>query len=138
MKIVYYGLMCLATCMANVANASIVNTELSQDSMKFRIQLRDSDILIVKYDLSRGPMTREKAWKYYAIFCYTRGKAQMEYTNNFEHKITKLPALMSKEEYNQENIATNIDDKGELKISNLSEFFSGTVVTCGLYPKFGE
>jgi hypothetical protein len=138
MKIIYYGLLLFITCILNVAYAEIINEELSKTNRKFETHLQQGDILIVKYDLSRGPMTREKEWEYYAIFCYTHGKAQMEYTINNEGKIHKLPALMSKEEHNQEDIATNIDSKGVLKISNLSVFYSGTIVSCGLYPKFGE
>lgn len=138
MKILYIVLICATTFVINVAQAKIVNGELSQTNIKFDANLRQGDTLVIKYDLERKPMTRYFQWKYYVIFCYTHGQAQVEYQINSEHKIKKLPALMSKEEYGQEDIATNVDSKGELIISNLSEFYSGTNVTCGLYPKFGE
>lgn len=138
MKIIYCGLLYLATCVVNVAYAEIINAELSKNNTKFEARLHGDDILIVKYNLWRGPMTRAYEWQYYAMFCYTHGKAQMEYTHNSAHKIQKLPALMSADDFGQEDITTNMDSKGELKISNLSVFESGTIVTCGLYPKFGE
>jgi sensor histidine kinase regulating citrate/malate metabolism len=76
-------------------------------------------------------------WGSYAVFCSTVGKAEIDVTNNSVHEVIKLPALMSVFEHGQENIGTNIDVKGELIISNLSPYYSGTIVSCEFYHKFG-
>lgn len=137
MKNLFCIVMCLAVCALHSAEAQQITGELSKANQKFVAHLNEGDVLILKYDLSRGLITREMEWTTYAVFCSTVGKAEIEVTNNSVHEVIKLPALMSAVEHGQENIGANIDGKGELKISNLSPYYSGTIVSCEFYHKFG-
>ncbi len=138
MKILSYTVVFMTLCTATPASAAIITDELNKNHPKVVTHLNPGDSLIVHYDLSRGFITRELEWVFYAVFCSTLGKAELKATDNTAQVIKKIPVLMSTEEYGQENIGTNIDPKGELKITNLSEFYSGTIVTCELYHKFGQ
>lgn len=138
MKILKCALTCLTICALHPAYAEVVSGEMSKDNQKVVAHLNPGDILLIQYDLSRGRINREHEWTTYAVFCSTRGKAEVDLVKNSVHEMKKLPALMSQWEYKQENIGTDIDSKGELKITNLSEFYSGTIVTCEFVHKFGE
>lgn len=137
MRNLFYVVMCLAVCAFHSAEAQQITGELSKSNQKFVAHLNEGDVLVLKYDLSRGLITREMEWGYYAVFCSTVGKAEVDITNNSVHEVIKLPALMSAVEHGQEGIGTKIDGKGELKISNLSVYYSGTIVSCEFYHKFG-
>jgi hypothetical protein len=138
MKFLYTGILLTSLFTINVAQAQVITELLSQTKKSFAVHLEKGDMLTVQYDLNRSPITRASEWSYYALFCHTVGKALVEYTYNGTIMTKKLPVLMSKEEYGQEDIGVNIESTGELKISNLSEFYDGTTVVCGLYDKFGE
>ncbi|OGT55573.1 MAG: hypothetical protein A3F14_04210 [Gammaproteobacteria bacterium RIFCSPHIGHO2_12_FULL_43_28] len=138
MKFLNYAIITIALSGINLADAKELSAELSQANMKFYVQLNKGDTVHVKYDLTRYPIYRQYVWQYYAMFCYAHGKANIEYTNNTIQKLSKLPMLASKEEYDQTGIGKKMDEKGEFTIINVSEYDSGSVVDCALYPKFGE
>lgn len=137
MKYLFNTLACITACALNPAYAQVLHGEISKTNPKLEIHLNEGDVLMLKYDLSRGHINREHEWTTYAMFCSTLGKAEVTITNHADNETIKLPALMSNEEYGQEHIGTNIDKSGELTITNLSPFYSGTIVTCELHHKFG-
>lgn len=136
-----FGYLILLTAYASIsAYANESHQTLNQYNSKIYTQLNDSDSLTVTYDLTRSPIYRQHEWFSYALFCFARGKATIEYTHNNKQATAKLPFLASNyiNEDGQEGIGSEIDKRGTLIIRNKSEFYSGSEITCALYPKFGE
>lgn len=139
MKYAHSILIAVTLVSANMAFANEFNLTLSQDNMKVSQQLYKNDSIHIKYDLSRHPIYRQHEWYSYALFCYVHGKATITYPLNQLPQKSKLPILVSEEETNdQVGIGKKIDGQGELIIENVSEFDAGSLIECGLYPKFGE
>tara|TARA_R110000868_G_scaffold306686_3_gene567914 strand:+ start:213 stop:629 length:417 start_codon:yes stop_codon:yes gene_type:complete len=138
MKKIKYAFMLTMMCFVNSAEAKSLTAHLSQDNMSFTKRLEMGEVLEVRYDLKKSPVTRVDNWRNYAVFCFSYGKATVDYSDNGVEKTIKVPLLASTLEHDQSKKLLNIDPVGKLIIHGQSEFYSGAMLTCGLYPKYGD